>query len=90
MKDLLAERIDVMVATVNYERDHEFLVQKIAVPATAQEGAPVPARVMVWSSHDGVKTRVRLIVDGTEAAALDATLSQGSNVYALTLPFTAP
>lgn len=87
VKDLLAERIDVMVAPVDYAREREVLVQKIVAPPTAPEGAPVPVRVVVWSTHDGITARIRCKVDGQDAGTLDATLKQGTNVYSLDVPF---
>lgn len=82
-RDLLAEGIDVQVVPVRYERERECWVEKVVAPSHAPENAPVPIRVMVSSTHDGIAARVRCLVDGVEVAREDATLSAGRNTFQL-------
>lgn len=90
VRDLLAEGIDVQVVPVRYERERECWVEKVVAPAASPENAPMPIRVVVSSTHDGVPARIRCLVDGAEVASVDATLAKGRSTFQLGWTFDRP
>jgi uncharacterized membrane protein len=87
VKELLAERTEVLVVPLRYRREREVWIDKVVAPAIAAERAPVPVRVLVESTHDGVKSRLRLLVDGSEVRADDVVLRAGRNAFEVGVPF---
>jgi len=90
VRDLVADRVDVQVVPVRYERPREVLVEKLVAPATAGAVAPIPVRAVVQSTIDGVRARVRFLIDDTEVLARDETLHRGPNVYEMSCRLESP
>ena len=89
VKELIADKVDVQVVPIRYERPREVLVEKLVAPAVAGTEQQVPVRVVVQSSFDSVKARVRFLVDDAEVVARDETLRTGSNVFEMGFRFTS-
>ncbi len=81
VRELLADRVDVQFVPVTYEREREVLVEKLVAPSIAPADTAVPVRVVVSSTHDGVRARIRFLVDDVEVVAHDEVLQRGRNVY---------
>lgn len=90
VKELLAEGTEVTVVPVRYERPNEVWVEKVVAPSVSAENAPVGIRVVVQSTDEGVKGRLRCLVDGQEVHAEDVVLRKDRTVFELRLPFASP
>jgi hypothetical protein len=90
VRDLVADRVDVQVVPVRYERPREVLVEKLVAPSIAGSVAPIPVRAVVQSTIEGVRARVRFLVDDIEVLARDETLRRGANVYEMSCRLETP
>jgi uncharacterized membrane protein len=81
VKELLDDKVDVQIVPIRYQREHEVLVEKVVAPAAAGTETPVPVRVVVQSTFEKVRAKIRFLVDDAEVVARDETLHQGANVF---------
>ena len=81
VRDLVADRVDVQVVPVRYERPREVLVEKLVAPSSAGSVAPIRVVAVVQSTIEGVRARLRFLVDDAEVMAQDVTLKRGTNPF---------
>src|SRR5262249_14260572 len=87
--DLLADKVDVQLVPVRYERPDEVLVEKLVAPASAGTVGPVAVRMVVQNTgrQEAVRAKVRFLVDDAEVVSRVETLKQGSNVFEMSHRF---
>jgi uncharacterized membrane protein len=89
VRGLLAEKVDVQVVPIRYERPDEVLVEKLVAPATAGTVAPAAVRMVVQNTarQETVRAKVRFLVDDVEVVSRVETLKQGANVFEMSHRF---